>query len=134
MNEFSSQLTLALVVPYVLQWLKGQSWFPLVSYYSGKLNASVAFLIAALGGLGIGIHYNGTLHELTVTGLTMAGIWTGLQHVVQQWLMQHAAYRTLIAPPQPGAVQSSQRAVNTVAGTLQTPAPSSGPPSIAPKP
>lgn len=113
MNELQSQITLALIVPYLLQWLKGQKWFPLLSYYSGKLNAGTAFVIASLGGLGIGFHFDYDTHQLIVSGLAWASIWAGLQHVVAQFMMQHAAYKTLIAPPQPGAVQAQERAQQT---------------------
>jgi hypothetical protein len=109
MNELQSQLTLALIVPYLLQWLKGQSWFPLVSFTSGKLNAIVAAIIATAAGFGIAFNYNPDVGALTITGLTAAGLWQGLLHAVQQFFMQHAAYKTLIAPSLPGAEQAAWR-------------------------
>ena len=103
MNELQSQITLALIVPYILQWLKSQSWFPFLTLPGGKLNTMVAAIVAIAGGLGIAFSFNDQTGILTVSGLTWASLWPALQHAVMQFMMQHAAYRTLIAPAPPKA-------------------------------
>jgi hypothetical protein len=110
-NELQSQLTLALIVPYILQWLKAQKWFPLITMAGGRINAIVAAVVAAGAGLGIAISFNDQTGILTVSGLTWMSLWPAIQHAVLQFMMQHAAYRTLIAPAKPGAEQVQERAV-----------------------
>ena len=110
MNELQSQITLALIVPYILQWLKSRSWFPILTMAGGKMNAIVAAAVAIAGGVGIAFTFNDQTGILTVSGLTWTSIWPGLQHAVMQFMMQHAAYRTLIAPATPGALQSQKGA------------------------
>lgn len=109
MTEWQSQLSLALLVPYALQWLKGQKWFPLVKYTTDNLNRLVAAVAAFIAGFGIAINFDDAAGTLTVTGLTLAGLWTGAQHAVQQFLMQHTVYKLAIAPPKPGIEQSEER-------------------------
>lgn len=99
MNELQTQIGFSLLVPYVLEWLKGQKWFPFVGFDTGKLNAAVSGLIALATGLGIATNFDTAHGVLTISGLTEVGIINGLKHGLLQFLMQHAAYRTLIAPP-----------------------------------
>lgn len=109
MDELQSQLTLALLVPFILQWLKRSSWFPVLTMETSKLNAIVASIIAVAGGVGIAFTYNAQSGVLTVTGLTLASIWNALQHSILQFMMQHTVYRVAIAPPLPGPTQAAQR-------------------------
>lgn len=109
-NEFQSQLTLALIVPFILQWVKRSNSFKWITLESGRLNTIVAATIATLGGLGIAFAFNADTGTLTITGLSIAGIWNGLQHVILQFMMQHTVYRLAIAPPLPGAVQAAKEA------------------------
>jgi CTP-dependent riboflavin kinase len=51
--------------------------------------------------------FDHTTGVLTITGLTISGIGHGLARFVQQWVFQQAAYKNLIAPPLPGAMQAA---------------------------
>ena len=112
-SSLEQHISLAVVTPYLLQWLKGQKWFPFLSYTSGTMNRWITALVAAAAGFGIGVSFNSDAGVLTVTGLTLAGLWAGTQHAIVQWAMQHGAYKTLIAPALPGAVQATERAQPT---------------------
>lgn len=116
MNELQSQLSLALLVPYILQWLKGQKWFTLMDYQSGVTNRIISALVAGAAGFGVAFSFNSAAGALTITGLTVAGVWQGALHIAQQFLMQHAAYKVLIAPPQTGLAQAVVR--DAVAGAV----------------
>lgn len=116
MTEWQSQVSLALLVPYVLQYLKKSKWFPLVSYTTDKLNRTISAVIAFVAGFGIAINFDDSAGVLTVTGLTIAGLWTGTLHAVQQFLMQHTVYKLAVAPPPPGVEQAIVR--NAEAGYL----------------
>jgi len=109
MEELQSQITLAVLVPYILQWLKGQTWFPLVGFNSGGMNRFVAAVVAIIGGFGLATHFDGAGGVLTISGLTIPNVWQGILHSAQQFLMQHAVYKTAIAPPLPGPTQSAAR-------------------------
>lgn len=108
-SSLETHVSLAVVMPYLFQWLKGQRWFPLLSYTSDNMNRWITALLAAFAGFGIGMNFNSVAGVLTISGLTVAGISAGVQHALVQWAMQHGAYKTLIAPPLPGAVQATKR-------------------------
>jgi hypothetical protein len=110
-STLSSQATVAVVVSFAIQWLKKSPWFPWLTVETQKLNRWVAVVVAAA--TGFGIYATWTNGALTITGLTPANLWHAATHVVEQWTFQHAAYRTLIAPPLPGAVQAQQREQTT---------------------
>lgn len=107
------QAVLAIAMPRVLQWLKGKTSFPLLSYTSGKLNFWITGLIASLTSFGIHFVFNAGAGTLLITGLTTAGLWAGIQHAALQWAAQHFVYKTTIAPTLPGAVQATIRAEPT---------------------
>jgi hypothetical protein len=110
-TELSTQATIAVFVSFAIQWLKKSSWFPFLTVETEKFNRWVSVIVAALSGFGIYATWaSGTL---SVTGVTAANVLHALTHGVQQFALQHAAYRTLIAPPLPGAVQAQQREQTT---------------------
>jgi hypothetical protein len=109
-NEgLQDHVAIAILIPLALQWLKAQPWFPFMNYKGGSLNRVVSWTIAALTGIGIGFDYNSALGSLTITGLTVAGILGGIHHAVIQLAMNHAAYKTIVAPPPSGEVQDAER-------------------------
>jgi hypothetical protein len=96
-------------MPYLLQWLKGKSGFPLMSYNSETLNRWFTAFVALCTGLGIQMSFNAGAGTLLISGLTFASVASAAQHAAFQWAMQHGVYKTMIAPSLPGAVQSTQR-------------------------
>lgn len=106
-SQLSTQATIAVAASFALQWLKKSPWFPWLTVETQALNRWVAMVIAAATGFGIYVTWSsGTLN---ITGLTVANLWHAATRCVEQWTFQHAAYRTLIAPPLPGAVQAAQK-------------------------
>ncbi len=91
------QIIWALVASYLFQWVKGQSWFALVSHESSRrvqafMGAGMAALTAA------GIHFavagsvlDGAGASITITGITL----DGLKDFVFQWASQQAWYDAL---------------------------------------
>jgi len=105
-----TQVTLAIVMPYLLQWLKGKAGFPLMNYNSETLNRWISGAVAILTSLGIQMSFNVGAGTLIITGLTASGIASGIQHAAFQWAGQHLVYKAVIAPALPGAVQATKRA------------------------
>lgn len=101
MDKLSTQLTLGMLVPYILEWLKGQKWFPAMGPNNPWLNRIVAAIIAGAAGFGITGHFESSAGVLTITGLTLANIQQGLFHSVLQYLLQHTVYKTAIVANQP---------------------------------
>lgn len=112
-STLETQATLAVAMPYLLQWLKGRAWFPFMSYTSGTMNRWMTALIAFLTSLGIHTVYDASAGTILISGLTLAGIAGGVQHAALQWAGQHFVYKALIAPPLAGATQAASRAEPT---------------------
>jgi hypothetical protein len=108
-NEAVVQIGVAYASSLVMQWLKGKKWFPFLNYDTGRLNSIVAAIVAALSGAGIFFTFDRHLGILTVTGLTPANLTALLGRALAQYLLQHFAYRAVIAPPLPGAIQEKSR-------------------------
>lgn len=108
-NEFGSQVTLALAVSFVLQWLKKQTWFPWLSFETEKVNRLVSVFISIVAGFGVYFVFDHATGVLTISGLTLANLMHALSHAGEQFMLQHAAYRTVIAPPLPGITQAIVR-------------------------
>ncbi len=106
-SELGTQATVAALVSFGLQWLKTSKYFPWITTETEKLNRWLAIVIAFLSGFGIYATWDhGTV---SITGLTAANAYHALVRCIQQWTFQQAAYRTIVAPPLPGAVQDEER-------------------------
>jgi hypothetical protein len=110
-NEAVVQIGVAYAASLVMQWLKGQKWFPFLNYDTGRLNAIVAAIIAAASGAGIFFTFDRGAGILTVTGLTTSNLIALAGRAAAQYLLQHFAYRAVIAPPLPGPLQSAERQI-----------------------
>ena len=109
MDEMQSQIGLGLLVVFVLQWLKGQKWFPFVSFDSQRINRIIGIVVAAAASWGIVGTFDYGTGTLNITGLTPDHLWSWAQHAGYQWLIQQAAYRGIVAPALPGAQQATRR-------------------------
>lgn len=107
-NEFASQASLAVVVSFAMQWLKKSPWFPWISVKTENLNRGISMAIAFLSGFGIFFTWDHAASALTISGLTAAHLYHAAARGVEQWIFQQTAYRTVVAPPLPGAVQAEQ--------------------------
>jgi hypothetical protein len=91
------QVQIAIILPYVLEWLKSKPWFPLIranSLWLNRITAGVAALVTA----GV-LHYNFAADG----SFTFSGNIYTMAHVMwaasTQYAMQHFVYKTAIAPP-----------------------------------
>ena len=104
-TALSEQIPIAVISTLVLQWLKKSRWFPWLTVESQKLNRIAGVVIAFAASIGVVATFDHTAGVLTITGLTLAGLGHGIARFIQQWSYQQAAYRTVVAPPLPGALQ-----------------------------
>lgn len=104
-TALTEQATIAVITTYVFQWIKKSSWFPWLTMNSQKLNRILGVVVAFAASIGVVATFDHTAGVLTVTGLTMAGLGHGVARFIQQWVMQQTAYKVVIAPPMPGALQ-----------------------------
>ena len=103
-SELGAQASIAIIVSFGLQWVKKSEYFPWITTKTEKVNQWVSIGIAFFTGVGIFATWDhGTL---TITGLTASNVLHAATRGIQQWVFQTTAYRTLIAPPQPGVVQA----------------------------
>jgi len=103
-SELGAQASIAILVSFGIQWVKKSRFFPWLTVETQAVNRWVSIVAAFCAGIGIYATWNqGTL---TVTGLTGINVYHALMRGVEQWAFQTTAYRGLIAPPQPGIVQS----------------------------
>ena len=100
----SAQITVAVVSTYALQLLKQSRLFPWLTVETQTLNRIAGSVIALLTSVGILVTFSsGTL---MITGLTPINLLHAAAHFIQQWVMQQVAYKTVVAPPMPGAMQA----------------------------
>jgi hypothetical protein len=108
------------IAVFLIQWAKRSKAFPWINQYTPILNRVIAVAIALVSAAGITWHYNATLGQLTVMGLTEQAIWTALAGVVTNELVymgvqikQQAVStgRTVGAPPiaEPPAVAQASK-------------------------
>jgi len=109
MNEtaLSAQITVAVVSTYALQLLKQSRFFPWLTVESQTLNRIAGSVIAFLTSVGILVTFNHAAGILTISGLTVANLLHAGSHFVEQWAMQQVAYKGIVAPPMPGAMQAA---------------------------
>jgi hypothetical protein len=105
-TALTEQATIAVITTYALQWLKTRKWFPWITTETQRLNRILGFVVAFAASIGVVATFDHTAGVLTITGLTLAGLGHGLARFIQQWCMQQVAYKNLIAPPLPGALQA----------------------------
>jgi|SRR6516225_232916 hypothetical protein len=94
-TAFESQGALAILIPMILQWLKGAPWFPWVTKETSKLNALAAGVGAVVATAGIHFVWDPGNHSITINGLTIAAVLTAIIAVAKQYLFQHAAYKLM---------------------------------------
>lgn len=96
------QLPTAIIVTYLIEWLKTKPWFPFAKIDGVKINRACAVVMAIITGIGLHIAFdpaigNGTL---TITGLNWSSIVHSAWAAIQQYALQHVIYWTAIVPHQ----------------------------------
>ena len=79
------------IVVWLIQWLKGASWFKPLAPHTATLNRVVAFAVALAQAAGVTWHWNQVAGQLVISGLMWAtieqGIWTALAALVTNELV-----------------------------------------------
>jgi hypothetical protein len=105
-TALSDQIPLALLSTYALQFVKNSRWFPWLTVESQKLNRIAGVVIAFATSLGILMNFDHAAGILTISGLTGANLLHAGARFIQQYAFQQVAYKTVVAPPLPGALQA----------------------------
>lgn len=97
MEDVLGPITLAGIVARLIEWLKGQSWFPFAKFNAFWLNTACAGFAALVSAGAITWTFSET------GDFSMAGNIYAIRHtlylVVQQYVLQHFFYKSAIAPP-----------------------------------
>jgi hypothetical protein len=105
-TALTEQITIAVITTYVFQLIKKSRWFPWITVETQTVNRTIGVVVAFGASIGVVATFDHTAGVLTITGLTIAGIGHGVARFIQQWALQQIAYKNLIAPPMPGALQA----------------------------
>jgi hypothetical protein len=97
-NVLATQLTMGVIASGVLQFLKSRTWIPWFNKNSAGLNHLFMLLTSAAGAIGVNAVWNGSEHSLTITGLSLVGIGTGLWIWAKQWTVQFLVHRGVFGP------------------------------------
>lgn len=125
MNDIalSEQIPLAVISTYALQWLKQTRFFPWLTVESQTFNRIAGVVIAFFGSVGVLTSFDHTAGVLTISGLTLANLTHASARFIQQWAMQQASYKMIVAPPMPGAMQAGAEEHPPVIAITPEPAP-----------
>lgn len=108
-NDFGTQFGTGLVMAHLIEWLKGQPWFPFAAFKAVWLNRITA-AVAALVTSGAIVYSISEAGDFAFTGnIYTVGqvIWTAFV----QYAIQHFVYKSSIAPP-PNPVLTDPAKVN----------------------
>jgi hypothetical protein len=96
-NEWGMAFIWAIASSGFLQWLKMHPKITLMSEDATRwANRRVAILLAVFSAIGVHTTFDATAGVLTVTGLTLPGIWTALGDAIRQYALQQFTYRAAI--------------------------------------
>ena len=96
--HYSDQAIWALIVSFLLQYLKRAGWFPwLTEASSARLKAQFGFVAALLTAAGVHFAVSGSVFDdggasITITGFSLAAV----KDVVWQWAAQQAWYKLAV--------------------------------------
>lgn len=97
MDQVQVQVVVGIVASYVMEFLKRQPWFPVLSEHStDAVKKAFGVLVAAGSALAITFSFDPTLGRLTVDGLTWSNMGHGLLTFFTSLIAQHSAFRLLI--------------------------------------
>ena len=87
------QVLLAIVLPFVLQWLKRQRWFPFLNSWSTQTwKILVSAFVALCSALGLAYNFDPVVGRLIIDGLTWTNVGHSLLSFVLSFVTQHTAY------------------------------------------
>src|ERR1035437_368964 len=92
-NVMMTQFTSSAVVVYIMQKLKGASWFPYLEHGSAKISRCFSIAAAALVTMGINYTWNPNTRGLLITLPTLGAFFVGLWHWLNQYALQETVYQ-----------------------------------------
>lgn len=87
------QVPMALVLVYLQNWAKKQTWFPWLTYESKRMNHLAAIVLSGLATLGISISHTGSIATGGTIVIAMPSLAHFLAHLYQ-WLTQYILTKT----------------------------------------
>lgn len=102
MDQLFYQFIVGTVAPFVINWLKRMTWFPVISATSLKwVKVIFAAIVAAGSALAVTFAFDPTLGQLTVSGLTWSNVGHGLAAFIFSLFVQHTTYELVVKPNAP---------------------------------
>ena len=98
MGLLGSQLALAYLFSSLMKIFKYTPWFPFMQKEAAVLNRIFAAIMALIAAVGIQYTYDSVTGVMTITGLTAAGIATGLWSWFVQFALQQGAFKLIVQP------------------------------------
>lgn len=94
--QISSQVIMAAVVAYVIQFVKASKYFPWVTAETAKANRYLAITLSGLSAIGIHVVCSKIDHSCVITWTDGISILTILWHWFSQVVYTHLIYRVAV--------------------------------------
>lgn len=94
----TSQFTAGYAISALVEWLKGQTWFPFASVGNARLNRAFAMATALVAAFGLHATFDSNVGVLTITGLTASNIVHSIWAWIQQYAIQQFMYKGIVKP------------------------------------
>lgn len=92
-----NQLMLNAICISAIQHVKNSKWFPWLSAETERLNRFVAIIVSGATAFGIHTSFDHSNGVLTITGLTLATIGTGIYNWGSSYITQQVLYKATVA-------------------------------------
>lgn len=100
MDSAISQLTVSTIIVWVIERLKGASWFPVLTVESTeRFKRIIGAIFAGLAAVGVTYSYDPNLGVLTIKGLTLTSIVGFLWAWLQNFIVQQGVYHGVVKKP-----------------------------------
>lgn len=99
-NPVSVQGGIAILTPYILEWLKRTPFVPFLNDINVWRVRLLSMVTAVTTSVGISFSYDASLGQLIVTGLTFGAVLQLLFQAAVQFKVQETVYRAAIKPHQ----------------------------------
>lgn len=108
---------------WLLQWLKAQSWFPLVTAEEKNWNKFAAGFLAFIGSAGIVFtaqHTGAGAFDIHIAGLTWQNVAHVIGHAVRLYGEQKLWFKTVVSTPSSAIASTILQASGPQPGSLQS--------------
>jgi hypothetical protein len=104
-NEAWDTVAVSTIAVGVVQWLKNSKWIPFMDQHTSTINRIVSWAAAFCSATGIHYTFDHGTGTLTLTGLTVMGLWHSFGDTVKsyavQWLIYRGVKNGLVPAPTP---------------------------------